>query len=194
MFKQIFGFSNFSGEIKKVAKLIIKADENRIIKNLEIFQYDMVILGHFTLHLTNKNTNPPRYHLQVNNPDFIALDDRNQFPQILQEFPDHLENQDSIISLQAIPIHLLMDYKNSIYEKILKTSDIKLCQNSIADYSSFVIDNRSVAMLQFYLVPTNAKKYYEEYKEAMVRKLGTRIDLWWLKDDISPTILAFIFH
>jgi hypothetical protein len=194
MFKQIFGFTNSSGEIKKVAKLIIKTDENRIIKNLEIIQYDMVVLGHFTLHLTYKNTNPPRYHLQVNNPDFIAPDDRNQFPEILQEFPDHLENQGSIISLQAIPIHLLMDYKNSIYEKINKTSDIKLCQNGIVDYSSVVIDNRSVAMLQFYLVPTNAKKSYEEYKEATKKKLGSRLDLWWQKDDIFPNILAFVFH
>jgi len=194
MIEKIFGYQNQVGEIKKVATIKIHMDNEQNIKDLYIFQSDMAVLGHFSLHTTCKNNKSPRYHLQVNNLDMFAQEDRSKFPEILNAYPFDIHEYESVISLQAVPIHLIMDLQVNLYKTITKNSEILKCQDTIADYSNLKINSRSAAILQICIIPRNAKKNYEEYKEKTQKKLGSRLDLWWLKVDISPSILGYIFH
>jgi len=183
-FELIFGYLNSLGNPKKVAKIVGKKQSNNEIADLIVIQYDMKLF-HFTLHNTEIEGMPTRYHLQAQYRDMIAEEDMKKFPEVLHTPLPDFEKLSSLYSLQSIPIFPQADDERNIYDTMNK-SEYNRYSDNLADLSGKRYDRHTAGLLSFYLVPESAKSALREFKASF----GNRLFLWNLHNETLPGILA----
>lgn len=192
-FEQIYGYLNVAGVPKKVAKITGKKAADGYLLDLSVIQYDASGLMHFSLHNTEQDGKPTRYHIQTECPDLFTPEDKMKFPEILESPLPDFRALTTIHSLQAVPIHAKADDEIDFYPTMTQ-SQLARFADKLADFRGFTYDRRTPGLMEFYLVPARATATLDRFHQRISERHGNRLRLWAVCRDAMPWVLCYVMQ